>query len=80
MAAAEPSNDPLLAEMREVFAEFLDTKRNLGEPTDGITFDKFAVKLRGNREQLMAKYGCKSVRFAVYIKDGKAALKAVPVQ
>ena len=28
----------------------------------------------------MAKTGCKEVRFTVYVKDGKAALKATPVK
>ena len=38
----------------------------------------FANKLRKNRDALMARHGCASVRFHVYIKDGKAALKASP--
>ena len=28
----------------------------------------------------MAKTGCREVRFTVYVKDGKAALKATPVK
>jgi hypothetical protein len=28
----------------------------------------------------MGKYNCKSVKFQVYVKDGKAALKATPVK
>ena len=39
-----------------------------------------AQKLRKNREQLVQKYACRTVRFAVYVKDGKAALKATPVK
>jgi len=26
------------------------------------------------------KYGCRTVRFQVYVKDGRAALKATPVR
>jgi hypothetical protein len=71
--------DPLEIELRGVFDEFLETKQTCGEPTEGITYDKFAEKLRSNRANLLAKYGCKSVKFQVYVKDGKAALKATPV-
>jgi hypothetical protein len=71
--------DPLEAELRGVFNDFIETKQRCGEPTDGVTYEKFAEKLRANRAQLITKYSCKSVKFQVYIKDGKAALKATPV-
>ena len=35
---------------------------------------------RKTRDDLIAKTGCKEVRFTVYVKDGKAALKATPVK
>jgi hypothetical protein len=38
------------------------------------------TKLIRNREQLVKKYQCRTVRFQVYEKDGKAALKATPVR
>jgi hypothetical protein len=72
--------DPLDAELGGVFQEFFDTKLKCGEPTEGLTLDKFVLKLKANRAQLIAKYACKSVKFQVYIKDGKTALKATPVQ
>jgi hypothetical protein len=81
VAAPEPAApaDPLQAEFESVFHDFIDTRQRCGEPVDGVTFDKFATKLRGNREQLITRYGCKGVKFQVYVKDGKAALKATPV-
>ena len=36
--------------------------------------------LHDKRIALMDKHGCKTVKFQVYIKDGKAALKASPVR
>jgi len=45
-----------------------------------VAADKFFAKLRSNREQLIAKYNCRSARFSVYVKDGKAAIKATPVR
>lgn len=72
--------DPDDAHFEQVFRDFVATRERCGEPTDGLTFDKFAVKLRKNREQLVEKYRCRSVRFTVYVKEGKAALKATPVK
>jgi hypothetical protein len=63
-----------------VYQDFLRTRASCGESAEGLTYDKFKVKLEGNKAQLVSKYGCKSVRFQVYVKDGKAALKATPVR
>jgi hypothetical protein len=68
------------AHWHEVFQDFVKTRGECGEPSDGLTFDRFKAKLLKNREQLVQKYSCKSVRFQVYVKDGKAALKATPVR
>jgi hypothetical protein len=65
---------------QQVFQDFLRTRASCGEPSEGLTYDRFRQKLEGNKAQLVAKYGCKSVRFQVYVKDGKAALKATPVK
>ena len=65
---------------REVFDDYLVLKRKCGESTESLTFEKFAGKLASNRDALISKHGCKSVRFQVYVKDGKAALKASPVK
>jgi hypothetical protein len=79
VAPAPPPEDPLEVEFRQVYRDFIETKQACGEPTEGITFDKFAGKLRSNRQQLITRYACKTVKFQVYVKDGKAALKATPV-
>ncbi|HLU67048.1 MAG TPA: MXAN_5187 family protein, partial [Kofleriaceae bacterium] len=65
---------------RAIFDEFLALKRRCGESVDNLTYDRFVSKLRSNRDALIAKHGCKSVRFQVYVKDGKAALKASPIR
>jgi hypothetical protein len=65
---------------QEVFRDFVATRERCGEPGDGLTYEKFVQKLRKNREQLVQKYSCKTVRFQVYVKEGKAALKATPVK
>ncbi len=77
---AKPAGDPDEPHFKQVFQEFQTTREKCGEPADGLTFDKFLVKLKKNREQLVEKYKCRTVRFTVYVKDGKAALKATPVR
>lgn len=68
------------AYFRQVFDQFVSTKRRCNEPTGGLAYERFAEKLVKNREDLMVKTGCREVRFTVYVKDGKAALKATPVK
>jgi hypothetical protein len=65
---------------RQVYDDFVELKKKCGESLEGLTYEKFGGKLRQNREQLVAKYNCKAVKFQVYVKDGKAALKATPVK
>jgi hypothetical protein len=65
---------------QEVFREFVLTRERCSEASDGLTYDKFVQKLRKNKEQLMQKYACRTVKFQVYVKEGKAALKATPVK
>lgn len=65
---------------KQVYDQFLAVKKSCNEPTAGLTYEKFSEKLIKNRDDLMAKTGCREVRFTVYIKEGKAALKATPVK
>ena len=74
-----PVEAALESEFRQVYRDFIETKQACGESVEGITYDKFSTKLRSNRQQLIQRYACKTVKFQVYIKDGKAALKATPV-
>lgn len=85
---AQPSADLIAAagvndappEWKLVYEEFLRTKRECGEPTDGLTYDKFQQTLKKNRDSLMQRHGCKRVKFSVYVKEGRASLKATPVR
>ncbi len=68
------------AHIREVFEAYVATRRRCGETVNTLTLDKFQARLETNRQQLVAKYGCRSARFSVYVKDGKAAVKATPLR
>ncbi len=65
---------------REVYAKFLDIRGQCGEDTSDLTYDRFVAKLMKNRQQIVEKHKAKSVRFQVYVKEGKAALRALPVR
>ncbi|MCA1827262.1 MAG: MXAN_5187 C-terminal domain-containing protein [Myxococcales bacterium] len=75
-----PAEDPDEQHWRETFDKFKELKAQLGEPADRISFEKFATKLRKNRADLLAKHKCRGVRFSVYEKDGKAAIKASAIR
>ncbi|HTA21025.1 MAG TPA: MXAN_5187 C-terminal domain-containing protein, partial [Polyangia bacterium] len=73
-------NEEESAHFAHVYDEFVQAKKQCGESQAGLTFDKFMQKLRDNKAALVSKHGCRTVRFSVYVKDGKAALKATPVR
>ena len=86
-AAARPGStapapvDPKEASYHEIFEEFLQVKAACGEPTESLTFDRFAAKLRKNERDLRKnRPDIRDVEFTVYVKDGKAALKAKVVK
>ena len=68
------------AYFQDIYQQFVGLKQKLGEPVDQVTFDRFEVTLKKNRDTLMARYSCNQVRFQIYEKDGKASLKATPVK
>lgn len=72
--------DPQETHYREVFAEYVGVREKCGEPIANLTLEKFRAKLEDNERQLKTRYNCRSARFSVYVKDGKAAIKATPVK
>ena len=76
----EPPRPRIDPYFKQIFDQFVTMKRSCNESIAGLVYEKFAEKLVKNREDLMMKTGCREVRFTVYIKDGKAALKATPVK
>lgn len=72
--------NPEELEWPTVFEEFVKTKKQCGEPTEGLTLEKFKQTLRKNRDALVQRHNCKRVKFTVYVKDGRASLKATPIK
>ena len=77
-AAGVPPGDE--THYKEVYEKFVQTRVDCGEETGDLTYDRFVAKLLKNRQQILEKHKARSVRFQVYVKDGKAALRALPVR
>jgi hypothetical protein len=75
-----PALGPETSEWVSVYEDFVRTKKQCGEPTEGLTFEKFSHTLKKNRDALIQRHGCKRVKFSVYVKEGRASLKATPVK
>ncbi len=91
LAAPEPAAAPRASSLtaapdgdeehwRHTYDEFLKVREQCGESRLGLPYERFRQKLQKNRDQLVAKYGCRTVRFHAYVKEGRAALKASPVR
>ncbi|HET8933666.1 MAG TPA: MXAN_5187 family protein [Polyangiales bacterium] len=65
---------------REVYQQYLSVRKDCGEAVDGLSYEKFELTLTKTRDQVLQKHPAKDVRFTVYVKEGKAALKAAPVK
>jgi hypothetical protein len=74
------AQNPDELEWPNVYEDFLKVKKQCSEPTEGLTFDKFRQTLRKNRDALVQRHNCKRVKFTVYVKDGRASLKATPIK
>lgn len=75
----ELSPAPMGEEMdaRMIYEKFLEIRRSHGEPE--LSFQKFLARLEQIETAVKTKHGCGDVRFEVRVKNGKAALKASPV-
>ncbi|MDP2344685.1 MAG: MXAN_5187 C-terminal domain-containing protein [Deltaproteobacteria bacterium] len=83
LAQVAPKNDVDAsdeAHYKEVYEKFVQSRIECGEDTSDLSYERFVAKLLKNRQQIVEKHKAKSVRFQVYVKDGKAALRALPVR
>ena len=82
-ASTQPATDAMDPEQihfRQIFQEFMQTRQECGEDVSELTYERFETKLLKTKQTIMDKYNPSSVRFQVYVKQGKAALRAVPVR
>lgn len=63
--------------MKRLYRAYIAAKRKVGEPTDGVTYERLVSTLQKQIPLIQQKTGCSHVDFKIEIKDGKAILKAV---
>jgi hypothetical protein len=75
---AKVSKDELSDErVRQIYTQYVDTKRSLKESTASLTYESLSKSLRDSSDMLRKKHGGKSVDFEVTVKDGKTILRPV---
>jgi hypothetical protein len=78
-AAPKPANSAELsdARVRQLYSQYVDTKRKQNESTTAITYEGVAKSLRESTARLKEKHGGNSVDFEVTVKEGKTILRPV---
>ncbi len=79
-AAAAGGMGDEAAEWSQVYHDFVAMKQQCGESLEGFTYEKFQQTLVKNKQALVSRHGATRVKFSVYEKGGKAALKASPIR
>ncbi|MGH7283883.1 MAG: MXAN_5187 C-terminal domain-containing protein [Polyangiaceae bacterium] len=76
-SAQKPANPNDLSDtrVRQIYTQYVDTKRKQNESTAAITYEGVAKSLRESSEKLKEKLGGKAVDFEVAVKDGKTILR-----
>ena len=82
-APAAPAPPPRPAEipeaqLRALFAAYVDAKRRCHEDVSRLTYEALARTIAKQVPELLAKHNATRVEFRVVVKDGRAVLKAVP--
>jgi hypothetical protein len=73
-AEAKDLNDQ---RMREIYAQYVQKRREHNEPTTNITFEKLSESLRSQTEKLKQKHASKKIDYEVVVKDGKTLIKPI---
>jgi hypothetical protein len=78
IAGAAPP-DPLSENrLRSVYRAYVEAKRRCNEDTTRLSFDAVAASLKRQVPELLDRHKVRDVEYRVFVKDGKAILRAVP--
>jgi len=77
--SANQPKDEDSVHFQQVFEEYIALRIKCGESASSVaaTSSSPSCAATGATNR---KYNCRSARFSVYVKDGKAAIKATPVR
>ena len=77
--AGTPPPDPLSENrLRSVYRAYVEAKRRCNEDTTRLSFDAVAASLKRQVPELLQRNNARDVEYRVFVKDGKAILRAVP--
>lgn len=79
-AARSLAEEPADLYYKRIYSEFLDARRSLGLPTEGINYPKFLERLVHLEQGLKKKHRSSMVRFTVKMRNGAVVLDPVPIQ
>jgi hypothetical protein len=63
--------------VRQIYTQYVDTKRSLKESTASITYESLSKSLQDSSDKLRQKHNGRSVDFEVTVKDGRTILRPV---
>jgi hypothetical protein len=77
--AGTPPPDPLSENrLRSVYRAYVEAKRRCNEDTARLSFDAVVASLKKQVPELLQRHNARDVEYRVFVKDGKAILRAVP--
>ena len=74
---AAPRADLPDTRVKELYAQYVETRRKQNESTATLTYDGLAKALRDTTARLKDKHGGKTIDFEVVVRDGKTVLRPV---
>lgn len=77
-AAPNGATDPDVT-FYQVFQDYVQARERCRESVEGLSYEQFRRRLTDSRATIIREHGCIAVEFHVYVKDGRAALKAIPI-
>ncbi len=78
IAGTQPP-DPLSENrLRSVYRAYVEAKRRCNEDTARLSFDAVVASLKKQVPELLQRHNARDVEYRVFVKDGKAVLRAVP--
>lgn len=65
--------------LRVVYDKYMEARGKCGQTTD-LAFDTVRATLRQHIRQIKSQYAVDNVKFRIYVEEGKAKVRAIPVQ
>jgi hypothetical protein len=78
IAGAAPPDPLAETRLRSVYRAYVEAKRRCNEDTTRLSFDAVVASLKRQVPELLERHNVRDVEYRVFVKDGKAILRAVP--